>query len=77
MPNPIIISIILKNEKSNMLTIYERTVIYMLSGFLGKNETCWPSHKELCRVCHISKNTLIRTLKSLERKKYYLYKEKS
>lgn len=71
MPMQIIIDRFLRSEKSKeyKLNIYEKFILTMLASYMGDKLNCWPSFETLKEECSISKNTLLRNIKSLENKK--------
>ena len=66
----IIIDKFLRSEKSHLykLSCYEKIILIMLSSYMGSKNTCWPSLKSLTTDCSISKDSLLRNTKSLEKK---------
>ena len=51
------------------LTPVQLTVYSYLVSCTGQKEVCWPSYQTIANVCCISRNTAIRTIEALQRKR--------
>lgn len=55
--------------ESNLFDWNEKRIFIILKKFADKNNQCFPSIKTLCDLSQLSRNTVKKTLKSLEEKK--------
>ena len=66
----IIIDRFLRSNKSKeyKLTSSEKLILFFLASYMGNKSHCWPSYKSLEEDSSLSRSTLIRAIKSLEKK---------
>lgn len=58
--------IMFRSQKAHDLNGIQRHVLIMLASYAGNNGLCWPSHKELAKVCGYGVTAIKRNLKIIE-----------